>query len=141
MDNSVDLPGYKYYVDPADGSRPGVFVTFLNLEPSAGAPVNGAVFPVEADELPALDARERNYERRAVEVGGERAWTYVGTSEARERYETGAARNNAVVDGGYLDLVRESFAALGKDELRRYEASTDAPEVAVRALRRVDLPA
>ena len=30
MDNSVDLPGYKYYVTP-DGERPPVFVTFLNL--------------------------------------------------------------------------------------------------------------
>ena len=35
MDNSVDLPGYKHYVDP-DGARPDVKVTFLNLVEAAG---------------------------------------------------------------------------------------------------------
>jgi hypothetical protein len=140
MDNSVDLPGYKYYVDPNDGSRPPLFVAFLNLEPDASTVVNGVVFPVEAAELPELDARERNYERRAVEIDGERAWAYVGTADARARYETGSSRGAAVVDRAYLDLVRDSFAALGDEELRRYEASTDAPAVPVRALRRVELP-
>jgi len=146
MDNSVDLPGYKHYLDPGDGSRPAVCVTYVNLVEEPDSSVNGIVFPVAADELPALDARERNYERRDVTdrvtpaVDG-RVWTYVATAEARERFESARARGAAVVDRGYLEVVRGAFAALGTEAASRFDASTDAPEVPVRALRRVDAPA
>jgi hypothetical protein len=138
MDNSVDLPGYKHYVDPETGERPAVFVTFLNVEPADGAWVNGVLFGVDPDELALLDARERNYERRAVDVAGTRAWTYVGTTDARARYRSGVAAGAAVVSGGYADGVRASFAAIGKGALRRFDESTEPPGVPVRALRRVD---
>src|SRR3954452_9313466 len=45
MDNSRDLPGYKYYVDPRTGERPRVFVAFLDLAPDPRARVNGVLFP------------------------------------------------------------------------------------------------
>ena len=44
MDNSRDLPGYKYYVDRHSGARPAVHVTFLDLEPDPATAVNGVVF-------------------------------------------------------------------------------------------------
>ncbi|MHB8233505.1 MAG: gamma-glutamylcyclotransferase family protein, partial [Solirubrobacteraceae bacterium] len=50
MDNTQDLPGYKYYRDPS-GERPPIFVTFLNLVPAAGRNVNGIVFRVDPHEL------------------------------------------------------------------------------------------
>ena len=65
MDNSVDLPGYKHYVDP-DGDRPDLMVCYLDIAERDGAVVNGVALRVGADELPALDERERNYERREV---------------------------------------------------------------------------
>ena len=65
MDNTRDLPGYKYYVAP-DGTRPAVFVAFLDVAPAAGASVGGVCSPVDATLLAELDARERNYERRDV---------------------------------------------------------------------------
>src|SRR6476619_422472 len=40
MDNTRDLEGYKYYLAP-DGSRPAVFVAFLDVAPAAGASVHG----------------------------------------------------------------------------------------------------
>ena len=125
MDNAVDLPGYKYYVEP-DGTRPEVKVAFVNLVPAAGA-VNGLV--IDAD-LEVLDLRERNYERVEVEPG---LWTYVGTSDARARYEAGPS----VVSREYLELVRRGFAALG--QLEQFERTTDPLGVPVRDLRRVDL--
>jgi hypothetical protein len=125
MDNSVDLPGYKYFVEP-DGTRPDVKVTFVNLVPAAGA-VNGLVIDADPE---VLDLRERNYERVEVEPG---LWTYVGTAEARARYEAGPS----VVSRDYLELVRHGFAALG--QLEQYERTTDPLEVPVRDLRRVDL--
>jgi hypothetical protein len=111
MDNSVDLPGYKYYVDER-GERPDVKVTFVNIEP-ADASVDGVV--IQAD-LDALDIRERNYERREVEPG---LWAYVGTDEARARFEEGPS----VVSREYLELVPPG----------------EQPGVPIWDLRRVDL--
>ena len=65
MDNSVDLPDYKHYVAP-DGHRPDLMVCYLDIDERPDAVVNGVALKVGADELPALDARERNYERRDV---------------------------------------------------------------------------
>lgn len=126
MDNAVDLPGYKYYVR-ADGTRPHVKVTFVNLVESPGDAVNGVLLEADLEEL---DLRERNYERREVEPG---LWAYVGTSDARARYEAGPA----VISREYLELVRSGFAALG--ELERFERTTEPPAVPVWDLRRVDL--
>ena len=112
MDNSVDLPGYKYYVD-ADGERPHVKVTFVNIVEAPGESVTGVV--IDAD-LDALDLRERNYERREVEPG---LWAYVGTAEARARFEEGPS----VISSEYLALVPRG----------------DPPGVPVRDLRRIDL--
>jgi hypothetical protein len=148
MDNTRDLPGYKYYVDAQTGERPALFVVFVSVSEAArpdAEPLNGVLFPVEPVDLPALDARERNYERREVtglvpEAGEGRVWTYVGSDAARERYATGAGRGAAAVSAEYLDAVRESFRALGEGELERFGRTTVAPAVPVRALRRVDLP-
>jgi hypothetical protein len=115
MDNSVDLPGYKYYVDP-DGRRPDVKITFVNLAEGDGA-VDGVVF--EADPA-VLDARERNYERHEVEPG---LWVYIGTDDARSRFAAGPA----VVSREYLEVVRSAFPAI------------EPPDVPVWDLRRVDL--
>jgi len=112
MDNSVDLPGYKYYVDP-EGERPDVKVTFVNIEAAPGESVTGVVIPF--DER--LDLRERNYERREV---GPDLCAYFGSAEARARFDEGPA----VVSREYLAQVP------GEGD----------PGVPVWDLRRVDLP-
>jgi hypothetical protein len=145
MDNTRDLPGYKYYLDPETGDRPGVCVAYLDLAHDPRTAVNGVVFPVEAPALAALDRRERNYERRDVTahldppIGG-RVWTYIGTAAARERLERARERGAAVVDRAYFDTVRDGFAQLGPAELERFDASTDSPPLPMTALRRVDMP-
>jgi hypothetical protein len=145
MDNSVDLPGYKHYLNDDGATRPAVFVTFLNVVGAAGTVVNGVLLPVDEEQLRALDRRERNYER--VEVGEQldepvegAVWCYFGSAPARERFERGLARGTAIVDRRYRDAVREGFARLGADALAEFSASTDAPGCAVVPLRRIDLP-
>jgi cation transport regulator ChaC len=139
MDNRRTIPGYKYYVDPATGERPPVRVTFLSLYPAAEGRVNGAAFPVTADELDELDERERNYDRIDVtrlidvDVGGA-VWTYLGSEAARERFATGPA----VVAQDYFDAIRGAFAAAG--DLEAFERSTDPLTVPLRRLARVDVP-
>jgi hypothetical protein len=120
MDNRRDLPGYKYYT-AADGTRPAVFVSFLDVSEGEGV-TNGLCLPVDEPTLAVLDRRERNYARRDVSdlagtPGGVRVWIYVGTADARARLGDGRAAGTAVIDAGYLRSVRAAFAALGEAEL------------------------
>ena len=145
MDNTRDLPGYKYYLDPETGDRPAVYVAYLDLARDVGTAVNGVVFPIDPTALAELDRRERNYERRDVTAHvdpptGGRVWTYIGTAAARERFERGRERGTAVVDRTYFDRVRDGFAQLAPRELERFDASTDPPPAPMTALRRVDTP-
>lgn len=121
MDNRRDLPGYKYYT-AADGTRPPLFVSFLDVAPAGRrAAVNGLCLPVDAAQLARLDGRERNYSRLDVsdriEAGGARVWVYVGTPAARERLTDARSGGRAVIDAYYLGAVERAFAALGADEL------------------------
>jgi hypothetical protein len=132
MDNTRDIPGYKYYVDASTGERPAVHVAFLDLEPDPATTVNGILFPVTSEKLAELDARERSYERREVAPG---TWAYFGRPEPKQR----ARSANVVVQRAYLEGVRDGFAQLGADQLARFQSSTDDPRVPIRDLRRVDL--
>ncbi|HEX8103106.1 MAG TPA: gamma-glutamylcyclotransferase [Solirubrobacteraceae bacterium] len=146
MDNALDVPGYKRFVDAADGSRPAVFVAFADLVPApAGAPpVNGVLVPVAADGLAALDARERNYDRidvtGRIEAPPGRVWAYTGSRAGRQRFARGAAAGTVVVARAYVEAVQAGFRALGAAEHRAFLASTDFGGVPVWALERVDLP-
>jgi hypothetical protein len=132
MDNRRTLPGYRYFVD--DSGRPDVYVAFLDIQPDAGARVDGVIFPAD---LAALDARERNYARVDVEVDadvGGPVWAYVGLPEARSRLAAGRGAGTAVVWEEYIARVREGFAALRV----AFDVGVDLP---VRALREVRVPA
>ena len=147
MDNRRDLPGYKYYTD-ARGRRPEVFVTFLDVRPSARADstVNGLCVPVDDARLAALDQRERNYHRvdvsdhvRVDGAEGVRVWTYVGSPEGRDRLRSGLAAGTAVIDAHYLQAVRDGFARLGADEHRACTSSLAPGALPVVPLRRHEL--
>lgn len=144
MDNSVDLPGYKYYVDPRTGARPAVFVTFLNIEPAAGSRVNGTLIRAAPEDLARLDARERNYARADVSAAVLGAiegtvWAYIGTPAARARFASGFRSARAVIQQRYHDRVRREFAAVARDGLAEFERLTRPPQCPIVALRRVDL--
>ena len=143
MDNRRDLPGYKYYT-AADGSRPPVFVSFLDVSPAAGAAaVNGVCLAVDADQLARLDRRERNYSRvdmsDRVQARGARVWVYRGTTAARERLRGARHDGLAVIDATYLSAVEGAFAALGAKELALCRPSLSAGELPVLELARHDL--
>ena len=129
MDNTRDLPGYKYYVDPETGERPAIYVAYLDLAPDPGARTTGIQFGVEPAALEALDRRERNYERVELADG---VWAYIGTRAARERFERGRANGTAVVSRAYYEGVKEGLTQIG--------ASLDPPPVPMRSLTRIDTP-
>ncbi len=137
-DNLRTTPGYKMYLSRRDGSRPAVYVAFLDLEPAPGASVGGLALPVDAESLAALDRRERNYDR--VDVTGAvngvngRVWTYRGSPEGRARLEEGTRCGVAVVSRDYVEKVSGGLRALGHPG-----ALPDG--LPVWDLNRVDLPA
>jgi cation transport regulator ChaC len=116
MDNSVDVPDYKHYVAP-DGARPDLMVCYLDIDEHADAVVNGVALKVGADELPGLDARERNYERRevtgqlSVSLGG-RVWAYVGRRAGRARAQRGRRERRLGVASSYHERVLAGFDVL-----------------------------
>jgi cation transport regulator ChaC len=117
MDNALNEPGYKYYIDPQTRVRPDVFVAFVNLEPQDGDAsrgVCGILFEVGPEALSVLDRRERNYDRCDVTpsisaVVDGTVWTYVGHAQARARYEAGLARNRLVISAAYRDLIETAY--------------------------------
>lgn len=134
MDNRINTSNYKYYIDKRDGSRPQVYVTFLNIAPKSGVSITGVIFLVTKDELSRLDQRERNYKR--IEVSNQvsasltnRTWAYVGLPEAEERFRIGFESGSAVISQGYYDLVYNSFRKLGENEAREYIQTTEIPKI------------
>jgi hypothetical protein len=142
MDNSVTIPGYKYYVDPVTGERPACFVVFLNIVDDSTSHVNGAVFTVSGSELAELDRRERNYDRIDVSslvcepVEGT-VWTYVGSGEGVRRFEAGRRANRAVISASYHNDVRHGFTSLGGDSAEQFERLTDPPACPIVPLQRI----
>lgn len=143
MDNLADLPGYKCFLAP-DGSRPPVFVAFLDIVADARAQVTGVCTPVDADGLRALDRRERNYERidvtERLDHPPGRTWAYTGSAAGRERLRRGVEAGSAVISRDYLLAVEAGFRALGPAALAAAAPSLRPGAIPVRALRRVELP-
>ncbi len=143
-DNSLGIPGYKMYLRRADGSRPAVFVAFLDLLPAPGCSVNGVLRPVTAGELQLLDRRERNYDRTevtaAIEAAPGRVWAYLGSREGRERLRRARREGTAVVSRDYERKVHDGFRALGQSEYEAFLSSSDLDGLPVWDLERVDLP-
>ncbi|HEY2637198.1 MAG TPA: gamma-glutamylcyclotransferase family protein [Solirubrobacteraceae bacterium] len=138
MDNSLDLPGYKHYVDAATGERPAVFVAFLDIEPADGESVPGAVFEVTEERLAELDVRERNYARARVTTSAGPAVAYVGLAEARERRRRGVAEGRCLVPRAYRDDVRAGFERLTPGGGARFDATTGPLPGPLADLRRID---
>jgi cation transport regulator ChaC len=137
-DNTRLIPGYKMYLSREDGSRPELYVTFLDLEHDPASTVRGLARRVDADQLAALDLRERNYERVDVSenVTGVQGtvWVYLGSEEGRARLAAGLREGSAAISRDYLEKVRTGLRAHGiADEM------PDGPPV--RDLERVDIPA
>jgi dephospho-CoA kinase len=142
MDNSVDVPGYKHYRLRSDGSRPAVCVAFLDLVADADAVTTGVCVPVDASQLPALDRRERNYDRvdvtAAVVAARGTVWAYVGAPAGRERLARARAGRRAVVSRDYLERTRAAFAALGGAALAEFERTAAVGDLPVWELERFD---
>jgi hypothetical protein len=141
MDNRIDVCGYKHYRLRSDGSRPAVFVAFLDVVPEAGAVTRGVCVPLAAAQLPALDRRERNYDRvdvtDAVAPAPGTVWAYVGTAAGRRRLRRACEGGRAVVSRDYLERTRAAFAALGAVALAEFECTAGLDGMPVWELERL----
>jgi hypothetical protein len=146
MDNACDVAGYKSYRLRADGSRPEVFVAFLDIVPDAASAVTGICMPVAEHDLAELDLRERNYDRVDVSdaIDGPapgRVWAYRGSPAGQARLRAGLAAGRAVVSRDYLDGVVAGIAAFAPDEAAPVARSPAEGGLAVLDLERVEVPA
>jgi hypothetical protein len=143
-DNTRAIPGYKMYLLRSDGSRPRVFVAFLDLLPDPERSVNGVCRPVTPAELELLDQRERNYDRvdvtASIESPPGRVWAYLGSAEGRSRLRAASEAGTAVVSRDYERKVHDGFRALGEAEYESFLASSSLDGLPVWDLERVDLP-
>ena len=141
MDNRLDLPDYKYYIEQKTGNRFNGFVTFLNIRFDKDKTIIGVLFRVSEPELENLDQRERNYQRidithqinRAIQG---KAWVYIGLEQAKKRYQEGLQKGCAVVSQNYFDLVHDAYFSLGNYAFSNYIATTDKLEVPTVDLKR-----
>lgn len=144
MDNSRDLSGYKSYRLRADGSRPRVFVAFLDVERDPAGAVTGLCIPVDERGLHDLDRRERNYRRidvtAAIAGPRGRVWAYSGSDAGRARLRDGLARGRAAISRDYLDGVLAAIAAIAPDEVAAVERSPGPAGLMVLDLDRVEIP-
>lgn len=145
MDNRLDLPSYKYYLDAATGQRPNIFVTFLNIRSAPQTSVSGILFEVSQEELAQLDMRERNYRRIEITdqlditVANGYAWVYIGTPEAEERYQKGLNSKTAFISEEYHQFVHDCFSQCNSAIALNYREATDTPEVPLKKLIRIDI--
>ena len=145
MDNTVDLPGYKSYRLRSDGSRPAVFVAFVDIEPDAAGVVTGVCMPVDRDDLPALDDRERNYDRIDVTAAiDEPTGPRLGLPRLGRRPRAPARRPSqrgcAVVSRDYLDGVLAAIARIAPDDLAVLHRSVEESGLEILDLDRVPVP-
>jgi dephospho-CoA kinase len=144
MDNTVDVPGYKHYRLRADGSRPAVFVAYLDLFEDPAATTHGVCVAVGETQLAAIDHRERNYERvdvtGAVTPARGTVWVYVGSAFGRRRLDRAREAGLAVISRDYLERTSASFAALGAEARADFEAGAAAGDLPVWDLERFENP-
>ena len=129
MDNSKQIKGYKYYVNPTDLKQPDIFVTFLNVQESSDYAVKGILFEVSQEELLFFDQRERQYSRKDItdlldiEIDGT-AWVYTGLPDSMKRFEEAFENNRAVISQAYQELVNSAYQSLSDDDLTAFKSST-----------------
>lgn len=141
MDNRLDFPNYKYYIEEKTGKRFNGFVTFLNIRFDQDKTIIGVLFRVSEPELENLDQRERNYQRIDIThqinrtIQG-KAWVYLGLEQAKNRYHEGLVKRNVVISQEYFDLVTDAYFSLGNYAFSNYIATTDKLEVPTLDLKR-----
>ena len=136
MDNRLNLPNYKYYIERGTGNRPESFITFLNICPNQGKTIMGILFRVCHEELNKLDQRERNYQRIDVtkkieeKVAG-KVWVYIGLEEAEQRYEQALKQNNGMIAQEYIESIYSGYKLWGQETWFNYVATTDKPRMPI----------
>jgi hypothetical protein len=125
MENTEDVPGYRWFARAGDGTRPDVVVAFADLVPDPAASARAVLLPVDDAELARLDARERNYDRVDVTAaidgvpglgpGPGVVWAYLGHAAGRARLADAVAAGRAVAARAYRDGIVAAYAARGID--------------------------
>jgi Gamma-glutamyl cyclotransferase, AIG2-like len=124
----------KTFARRDDGTTPP-HVLGLNIEPwetDVEGP-NGGLVELSEEELLRLDLREMRYDRVEVTaaVGAPAGFDRVYAYRAKRAQFAPRPPPGTVVIAAYVARVEAAFAALGKQQLELYRATTDPPPVEV----------
>lgn len=142
MNNTIDIPNYKYYVNKVTDERPEVYVAFLNIINNPYDTIGGVLFPVSQSDLELLDKRERNYHRIDVsekiqkEINGT-VWTYIGLPKSEKNFLHGLRKNSVVISREYYRIVYDGYNSWGQEALADYLNTTDKPDIPLSELKLV----
>lgn len=119
----------------ADTGEVPEWVLALNLEEAGPTDwVNGALIELSAEARERLDLRELRYARRDVSAAVHNpptapSFDAVYTYVARPEHRAPTPPEGAVILRSYAAAVESAFADLGREEVDRFHASTDVPDV------------
>lgn len=120
-------------------------IVYLNVEPDAGARLNGVLFVVTSEELAQFDRREWIYDRvdvrhqlADVRVEGGAAWAY--TAKPEHVVERPVSPAQTAIRRTYLDILDQGHRDLGVAFTERYAATTEPvpPGLVIDDVRRDD---
>lgn len=123
MDNTQEIPNYKYYIEEIENERPNYFVTFLNIEIDPSSEIVGVLFFVDKMMLEKLKIRERNY--ALIEITNnididipDKSFIFIAKNSGIRRYKEGLKQKSAVIPKEYYDFVENSYKKLEKNKLK-----------------------
>ena len=129
MDNDRSILGYKRYKTIEE--YPHCFVTFLNIKPSETDEVIGTIVEVNKDEFALLIKMEKNYFPKNVTesivhspIDGS-VFAFIGTSEAKKRFNSRTQHKPAVISKSYFELVENAYRSRGKVAYANYLSTTE----------------
>ena len=138
MDNSVDLPGYKHYVDP-DGDRPDLMVCYLDVAERDGRrrqrrrAARGRRRAAGARRARAQLRAPRGHRASSTSASAGASGPTSGRRAGRARARRGRRERRLAIASSYHERVLAGFDLLR--QRRRFEMLTEPANVPVADLR------
>jgi hypothetical protein len=128
-DWSVVMPNSYFYEETTHGPHFPKYILYLNVTPSKGDEVYGALFVIKKDELEGFKQREWIYDFKDVcgqikdvkVIGGP-----VYTCVAKDKYRVGKLdKKTMAVRGTYINTVEGAYKSIGKKSLMEFDRTTE----------------
>jgi hypothetical protein len=126
---SVVMPNSYFYKKTANGPYFPNYIIYLNVTPSMGDEVYGALFVIKKEELDGFKQREWIYDFKDVSNQIKDVKVFGGpvyTCVAKDKYRVNKIDNNIMaVRATYLNTVEEAYKSIGEEALKKFNKTTE----------------